>query len=683
MSDRDPGGAGAVPRRLRVYTLGFARAVRVRRILALAGWPVGTGWPGRDEAVGVWGRRPAARRGQWVATRTGVPLVTVEDGFLRSVLPGATGEPPLSLVIDDVGIYHDASAPSRLERLLEEGDLAGLRARAEAGIAALRAAGLSKYNPPPADPAPEIPEGHVLVVDQTAGDASIAGAGAGPETFAAMLAAARAEHPGAPLVVKSHPDVALGLKRGHFCQADLRPGEIWLDASVSPWPLLDRARAVYTVSSQLGYEAVLASRPVRCFGMAFYTNWGLTEDERREPRRTARRSVAELFAAAHLLYPVYYDPWRDCLTGFEETVENLRVLADAARPEPSVMGEAFTGVRLWKRRAVAAFRPPMAAPPVFRDRIGTAGPDGRRTWVWASTASTGEVAAARAAGARIGMVEDGFLRSRGLGAQLTEPISLVFDRTGIYFDPSGPSDLEAMLAGPPPPAPELARAARLRKAIVTAGVSKYNTGGPSDLPRGAEGQMCLVVPGQVEDDASILCGCGAVRTNLALLEAARAAHADAWLIYKPHPDVETGLRRGAVPEAALSHLADHVARRVDPVAALSAADRVWTMTSLLGFEALLRGVAVTCLGTPFYAGWGLTEDRGEIPGRRGRHISLDHLVWAALIAYPAYRDPVTGLPCPPEVAVERLASGVPGRRAGLLSRLQGAFAGQSWLWRRG
>jgi capsular polysaccharide export protein len=101
----------------------------------------------------------------------------------------------------------------------------------------------------------------------------------------------------------------------------------------------------------------------------------------------------------------------------------------------------------------------------------------------------------------------------------------------------------------------------------------------------------------------------------------------------------------------------------------------------MGFEALLRGLPVTCLGTPFYAGWGLTTDLGPACPRRMARPSLDAFVWAALIAYPAYVDPVSGLPCTPELVVERLASGQPMPRARLLSKLQGLLAGQSWLWR--
>ena len=150
-----------------------------------------------------------------------------------------------------------------------------------------------------------------------------------------------------------------------------------------------------------------------------------------------------------------------------------------------------------------------------------------------------------------------------------------------------------------------------------------------------------------------------------------------------------GLRPGAIPAQELAGLADVVLRRADPIEAIDAVDAVWTITSNLGFEALIRGKPVTCLGMPFYAGWGLTQDLAPVPKRRLQlrdarlRPDLAHLVHAALIAYPRYRDPVSGLPCPVEVIVERLASDTPlppGNRA--LSKLQGALASRAWLWRR-
>ncbi|MFC6760290.1 hypothetical protein ACFQFQ_13630 [Sulfitobacter porphyrae] len=196
----------------------------------------------------------------------------------------------------------------------------------------------------------------------------------------------------------------------------------------------------------------------------------------------------------------------------------------------------------------------------------------------------------------------------------------------------------------------------------------------------AQGRRILV-PGQVEDDASIRTGADAVRTNADLLRAARAAHPEAVILYKPHPDVEAGLRTGGDTAAAL---ADHVLTRADPIALLGQVDEVWTMTSLLGFEALLREVPVTTLGVPFYAGWGLTRDLGDVPPRRRAEPGLEGLVHATLIDYPRYLDPVTGMPCPVEVVVARLASGnvpTPGLGNRALSKLQGLLASQSHLWR--
>ena len=210
------------------------------------------------------------------------------------------------------------------------------------------------------------------------------------------------------------------------------------------------------------------------------------------------------------------------------------------------------------------------------------------------------------------------------------------------------------------------------------GISKYNLSGDlPDLPAGRR----ILVPGQVEDDASVQYGCGEIRTNLALLQETRRKNPDAVIIYKPHPDVEAGLRSGKIEAGGL---ADVVAENADISALLPEMDEVWTLTSLTGFEALLRGIAVTCLGAPFYAGWGLTNDLGPVPRRRRARPALEGLVHAALIDYPRYRDPVSGLPCPVEVVVARLASGdalprSPGLRG--LAKVQGALASFAYLWR--
>lgn len=647
-------------------------------MLAFAGWDLRIGWPRPGDRVAVWGQRPVSRRGHWVARKSGAGIITVEDGFLRSVRPGVTGAPPLSLIIDDLGIYYDAARPSRLERILDEID-AEPGPGAAAALRQLRLGRFSKYSPP-VQPS-RVDPGFILVVDQTRGDASIRGAGAGAGTFRTMLAAARAEHPGRQVVVKPHPDVVAGAKQGHLGAGDLADGDILLAGEVNPWDVLEGAEAVYTVSSQLGYEGILAGVPVRTFGHPFYAGWGLTHDETPPPRRGRSLTALQLFAGAHLRYPIYYDPWRDRLCDIGTVMDALEAERRAATPGGPAAGEVFANVRLWKRGAVAGFRPTFARRPKFVADAPTAEriarQEGRQAWFWASKAPPGAGRGLRNAG----YVEDGFVRSIGLGAALNQPASLVFDRQGIYFDPSGPSDLEDLIARAASGGGDTDRAVRLRRAIVAAGITKYNVGRDGQARR-PSGRRVIVVPGQVEDDASVLRGCGPVRTNLALLQRARSANPDAWLVWKPHPDVETGLRTGAIRDDLVRTLADEVAEGVSADDLLAVSDAVWTLTSLMGFEALMRGKSVTCLGTPFYAGWGLTTDLGPAVPRRRARPTLDQLVWAALIAYPVYRDPLTGLPCGPELVVERFAAGIRTPQATVLSNLQAALAAQAWLWRR-
>lgn len=682
----DQAAGAALPRRLFYYNAGFLRQPRLRRILTLAGYDLHIGRPGPKDGVVVWGRSPYAARGEAVAAKHGLPLVRIEDAFLRSLRPGRMGDAPLGLMIDGLGVHFDSATPSALEQILLRHPLddSNLLTRARDGIARIQALDLSKYNLHHADAALPAP-GYVLVIDQTRGDASIRHGGATDQTFAEMLAAAEDENPGARIVIKTHPETALGLRVGHFGPQDMRGRISLCHDPVSPWALLSGAIAVYTVSSQLGFEAILAGHRPQVFGQPFYAGWGLTADRTPCPRRGRSLSRVQLFAGAMILAPTWYDPCRDQICTFEQAVDQLDAEVRAWREDR--LGHVAVAMRLWKRgRLQEVFG--RFKPLVFQDNPQRARTQalktGRGLLIWAGK-ETADLAAPGVAS----RVEDGFLRSRGLGAELVPPLSLVTDDLGIYYDPTRESRLERHILQPLPPGGRL-RAERLLKSLIAARVTKYNLASTA-LPDLGAGRRVLVV-GQVEDDASIRLGAGEIRTNLGLLTAAVQANPDARIIYKPHPDVEAGLRPGAIPAAQLQGLADVVASHADPLALIEACAEVWTMTSLLGFEALLRDKPVTCLGAPFYAGWGLTHDLGPIPERRRRapdghplpRPDLLHLVHAALISYPRYYDPVSRRPCPPEVAIDRLSAGALPPRSlhlRLLAKLQGRLASAAHLWR--
>lgn len=256
------------------------------------------------------------------------------------------------------------------------------------------------------------------------------------------------------------------------------------------------------------------------------------------------------------------------------------------------------------------------------------------------------------AGTVVLRMEDGFLRSVGLGAELVRPMSWVVDTRGMYYDATQASDLEVILSTTDFSATLLARAQALRERIVKAGLTKYNLGA-QPWSRPAHARRVILVPGQVESDASIAFGAMDVRHNMALLRAVRQANPDAHVLYKSHPDVVARLRILGQDEGQAQRWCDEVVAGIGMEALLQAVDEVHVLTSLAGFEALLRGKAVTCYGQPFYAGWGLTRDMAPHP-RRTRMLQLDELVAGALLLYPLYLSRAQRRLVTPEQALDEL-----------------------------
>lgn len=599
-------------------------------------------------AVIGWGLKGVALKARDAALRYGLPYLALEDGFLRSVVPGSV-EAPLSLAVDDLGVYYDAHAPSRLEAQIAREHTDAERVRGAALAALWRRERVSKYNhareqPRPAD------QPYVLVVDQTAGDASIHYGMAGAPSFLRMLDAAMDEHPDLPIVLKVHPDVIEGRKRAHF--GKLTPGQAQrvtlLAENAHPPSLLEHAAAVYVVTSQMGFEALLWDRPVRCFGMPFYAGWGLTQDDQAPParRHAARRVTRDELVHAAL---VEYTRWCDPETGARCEPERIIAWMGLQRR----MRERFpahiqaVGWSNWKQPIVRRF---LAGSTLRFVDQAQAPRDGEALAVWGRPAVPVGTDASPAA--PLLRVEDGFLRSVGLGANWVEPLSWVIDRQGMYYDATAPSDLEVLLQRGDFDAATLDRARALREAIRAAGITKYNVGAGS-WRRPAGGARVVLVPGQVEEDASIAWGAPGLRTNGALLAAVRAACPGTHIVYKPHPDVLARKRPGdAAPADALA--CDEIVTDVPIHRLFEQVDEVHVLTSLAGFEALLRGLPVTCHGSPFFAGWGLTRDMQAQP-RRTRRLTLDELVAGALIAYPTYVSRTTGTFTTPERALYELA----------------------------
>ncbi|HET7577142.1 MAG TPA: hypothetical protein VFK19_11345 [Sphingomicrobium sp.] len=425
-----------------------------------------------------------------------------------------------------------------------------------------------------------------------------------------------------------------------------------------PWHLLGGASAVVVDSDdELALIAAIAGVPVQCVGSGSYEPLGAHRH-----RSTLRGALRDCVVGAFS----YSDPFSGEPLDHSEAIRICgfwRSLIDSNRDIGGAVGFAF-----WKRSTVE--------PLLWRGVDGApflSNPDsvqeGDRIALWRARTPPSAISKLERRGARLIEVEDGFIRSAGLGADCVPPLSIVLDRAGAHFDPGRPSDLEGLIEGAVIGADLRHRAHELRALLVASGISKYAVGRKS-LERRDPIRRHILVPGQVEDDRAVTLGGLGLTSNFELLCRVRAEAPDAFLIYKPHPDVEAGHRKGAIPDDRCLSVADEIAGDQSISALLDLVDEVHVNTSLTGFEALLREKPVTTHGVPFYAGWGLTRDLGPVPGRRTAKRSLDELVAAVLLLYPRYLDPDTGLPCPAEVLVRRLSDSAGGPNAGLLVRLR-------------
>lgn len=605
-----------------------------------------------------WGSKPYSKYSVQIADRRKLPHIRLEDGFVCSYGNNAAPR-KYSLVVDPVGIYYDATQPSRLENILNDLDEDSWKLsdpqfidRAQRLIKSLTEKDISKYNhrAVQSDQFRDIRD-YALVIDQTVGDQSVRLGGMSAGKFADMLKAALREYPLEKVFVKVHPEVLAGRKEGYL-PALARSLGVQLISGEIPSQHLAECSSVYVGTSLYGMEALLRGIPVVCFGQPFYSGWGATRDMQSHQRRTAGRSVTEIFVASYLLYARYIDPVSGESCELEDIVDHIEVQAD----QRERIGSSYTciGITPWKRKYIDRY--------LLRSDFGhrhlsirkwlntdarDVNSESKKILVWGRKSpqsgleqSLSEIKVAR--------MEDGFVRSVGLGSNFTAPRSLVFDDLGIYFDATRPSRLEHLLQNYECTGVQKRRAQALIELLITQRISKYVDASAQREDGIANGEYytgtsAILVIGQVDGDASLRYGCSSeVGSNLELIKAVRKRHPGRVIIYKPHPDVVSGNRSDGIANYdEISMLCDHIETKLPIDVALRHCEAVHTMTSLAGLEALLCGKKVVTYGRPFYAGWGLTHDVCSFD-RRSRKRTLQELVYISYIKYPAYLDITSG-----------------------------------------
>lgn len=586
-----------------------------------------------------WGRKPSFYKAQTYAEKHGLSCLCLEDGFIRSLGLGKEGFQSLSIVVDKTGIYFDSTEPSDLERLISEPENSDQNKRAYLAIQNIIQHKITKYNQKfnvisSATLSALTSRTNILIVDQTFADQSIKFAGADMSTFKAMLQQAHQNHSDATIWIKTHPDVLAGKSLGHFTKADFDlPYVQAMTENVNPFDLFEFFSDVYVVSSQMGFEALLAGKNVHCFGLPWYAGWGLTDDAYAprhlvESRRQVSRSLEHLFACAYLRYARYVSPVTGQACELEDILKLLIPNIQFQQQLPTQL--VVYGFSPWKKKFIRDYLAFSNTHITFKKYFKPKKQD--YVLAWGKKAYQLK----QMGYSKVITVEDGFIRSIGLGANLIRPCSLVFDDIGIYYDATSPSRIEQLLNQIEHLTLEqMNRVDRLLDDLRRLNISKYNVGLDQVLIKPVKNKKIILVVGQVEDDMSIQLGGVDIKTNLKLLQQVRSDHPEEYIIYKPHPDVEAGLRVGKIDSQTMALYADQIENQVSIQRLFDIVDELHTISSLSGFEALLRGLKVYCYGLPFYAGWGLTVDR-HLCERRNNRIDLKQLTYVTLIEYPNY-----------------------------------------------
>lgn len=252
-------------------------------------------------------------------------------------------------------------------------------------------------------------------------------------------------------------------------------------------------------------------------------------------------------------------------------------------------------------------------------------------------------------GKKVLFVESGFIYSLDIALLDGRGISIVLDDRTQYYDATRISRLQLLLEhGPELTDEQSDRSIRAMALIRQGRVSKYNHAPDIPLQIGRAGRSKLLLVDQRFGDRSVTCGCANTETFKQMLLDAAARRELCDIIIKRHPDAIRGGKSSYFSNERLDswlgsdrshiHLIDY---DINPHSLIDVIDEVYVATSGMGFEALMAGKIVHCYGAPFYAGWGVTDDKLSLP-ERTRYRSIGDIFHFSHIVCSRYYNPDLG-----------------------------------------
>lgn len=596
----------------------------------------------------VWGiGKETNKEAEDEANSKNIPIVRLEDGLIRSY---SSQEPTYSLYKSNDGMYYDFTNESNIENLLNsdwEPTIEDIN-HYDLALEMIQKYNISKYNEHQDVPSNFFPEDkpNILLIDQTFNDHSVLFGNANEQSFANMLDYALNQAESYNIYVKIHPEVLSGKKVGYLFnlikKLPIEKQEVIhiISDSYNVPSCFKYISKVYVVTSQVGFDALLRDKEVFCFGSPFYSGWGITNDMINGRVRSKNRNIKEIFIAMMFYCTTYINPFNKEKGSLLDVIEYISLQKRHFNKKEIT----FYKTKLWKRAILEKFLntskkntnflSDLNYAHNFKDLVGT--------WGYKSFLELKNTRSKCC-------IEDGFIRSAGLGSNIEEPLSLVIDYSGIYFNPNTESDLEKILNHEVFTKYEILQAKKVILELFNKKITKYNVGVISDnlgkIRLNHKDVKIILAPGQVEDDASIMLGTKNVNTNYKLLKAIAENNPSSVIVYKPHPDILVGNREGDISENEFRTLKNlypknhfYIEKQANIIDCFNISDEVHVMTSTSGLEAILRDKKVVTYGLPFYGGYGLTTDM-EVYPRIRRNLSKEELILGCYLLYPRYLLP--------------------------------------------
>lgn len=582
------------------------------------------------------------------------PSFTKDDFFVKSsekvirlahgiISSYSTNEDSFSLYQSFQGVYFDSRHESNIESLLRSSWTPDEQDNVIANLALQM---INKYRITKTNDYPQVSFSfflnnglpNVLLIDQPIGDESVIYGSSNEQTFNDMLLHVFHNADIANIYIKLHPDTINYGKEGYL-QKLLHKHNLYehplihvIEDNYNIASFFNFVDEVFVVTSQVGFEALLRGKTVSCFGMPFYSGWGLTNDMQVSTKPKPERTIIDLFVAIMLKYTSYINPFTQKIGNILDLLEYISLQQrHNLKQEIAFYKSNQTTISSLKHsvKSKIEINNSKKLPKYENYLILT---DNEKSY--------DEIVNQP----HHAFVRDGFMFSSNINKKT--PSSIIIDYNGSYFNPKNYTDLEFLLNHEQFTEYEYIMAENFLIAYhnkINSLLEKESSGLLNKIKQENSDKKIIFVPGQDEECELFMYGSTKIKSNLQLVSQLCSQVENSVIIYKPFIDPKSSKDK-MVEQSSLKMLNNtakyknnvvYIEKKASISHCINIADEIHTINSNVALDAILKKKIVVTYGLPFYGGHGLTIDTEVFP-RQKCQLSLEEFVLGTYLLYPRY-----------------------------------------------